>query len=292
MNSQHLLILVGIGLVSFVLSYLGAAVGMVLGHLRLPLLVAVLDSPVSGASTNLAVSGLGALAGSFPHLRNGRVSLSALALVGIPSALGSIAGMLLFVKISRFWAHITLGALLLMLGIRMLRRRSEQSTSESLPDGSQIARDVLIGLLLGVLAAITGLMMNGLRLSLLVRRLEGNMQVAVGTNMAIGALTATVGVTTAWIMGSGFNLLALAIVGPPTIAGSYLGAALTAQLSKQTLQRMLGWMITILGFLMMLEGLWKETRPRDLQPPPQTPAEARELEDETDEWFEEPDWAN
>jgi uncharacterized membrane protein YfcA len=122
--------------------------------------------------------------------------------------------------------------------------------------------------------------------------LEGNMQVAVGTNMAIGALTATVGMTTAWIMGSGFNLLALAIVGPPTIAGSYLGAALTARLSKQTLQRLLGWMITILGFLMMLEGLWKETRPRDLQPPPQTPAEARELEDETDEWFEEPDWAN
>jgi hypothetical protein len=54
----------------------------------------------------------------------------------------------------------------------------------------------------------------------------------------------------------------------------------------------LGWMITILGFLMILEGLWKETRPRDLQPPPLNFIEAQELEDETDEWFEEPDWAN
>jgi uncharacterized membrane protein YfcA len=292
MNFQDLLFLVGIGLVSFVLSYIGAAVGMVLGHLRLPLLVAVLDSPVSGASTNLAVSGLGALAGSIPHLRGGRVSLSALALVGIPSSLGAIAGMLMFVKVGRFWAHITLGTLLVLLGIRMLRRRGEQPTHESPPGISQIARDVLIGLFLGVLAAITGLMMNGLRLSLLVRRLQGNMQVAVGTNMAIGALTATVGVTTAWIMGSGFNLLALAIVGPPTVLGSYLGAALTARLSKQTLQWVLGWVITILGFLMILEGFWKETRPRDLQPPPQTPAEAQELEDETDEWFEEPEWAS
>jgi uncharacterized membrane protein YfcA len=292
MNSQDLLILVGIGLVSFVLSYIGAAVGMVLGHLRLPLLVAVLGSPVSGASTNLAVSGLGALAGSIPHFRGGRVSFSALALVGIPSSLGAIAGMLLFVKISRFWAHITLGTLLLVLGIRMLRRRGEQQSSQAQPGAAQIARDVSIGLFLGMLAAITGLMMNGLRLSLLVRRLEGNMQVAVGTNMAIGALTATVGVATAWIMGSGFNLIALAIVGPPTILGSYLGAALTARLSKQTLQRVLGWLITILGFLMILEGFWKETRPRDLQPPPLNFLEAQELEDETDEWFDEPDWAN
>jgi uncharacterized protein len=292
MNSQDLLILVGIGLISFVLSYIGAAVGMVLGHLRLPLLVAVLNSPVSGASTNLAVSGLGALAGSIPHFRGGRVSFSALALVGIPSSLGAIAGMLLFVKISRFWAHITLGSLLFVLGIRMLRRRGEQRTKQAQPGAAQIARDVLIGLFLGMLAAITGLMMNGLRLSLLVRRLEGNMQVAVGTNMAIGALTATVGVATAWIMGSGFNLIALAIVGPPTILGSYLGAALTARLSKQTLQRVLGWLITILGFLMILEGFWKETRPRDLQPPPLNFLEARELEDETDEWFDEPDWAN
>src|SRR6185369_7786477 len=122
MNFTELLTLGGIGVLSFVLSYIGAAVGMVLGHLRLPLLVAVLGSPVSGASTNLAVSGLGALAGSIPHLRSGRVSLRALALVGIPSALGAVVGMLLFVKIGRFWAHLTLGTLLVVLGIRMLRR--------------------------------------------------------------------------------------------------------------------------------------------------------------------------
>lgn len=291
MHSKDLLLLGGIGLVSFVLSLIGSAVGMVLGHLRLPLLVAFLGSPVSGASTNLAISGLGALAGSVRHLRGGRVSLAALALVGIPSALGAVGGMLLFVKVNRFWAHITLGLLLLVLGIRMARRPPEQQAAGP-PGKYRLLGEVLIGLLLGALAAVTGLMMNGLRLPVLVRLLRGEVPVAVGTNMAIGFLTALVGVAAAWAVGSGFDLLALLIVGSPTILGSYLGAAVTGYLSKETLRRVLGWLIATLGLLMILEGFWRATRPRDLQPPPHTPAEVRELEEETDEWFDEPDWAH
>lgn len=292
MDWKDLLILGGIGVVSFLLSFLGAAVGMVLGHLRLPLLVAFLGSPVLGASTNLAVSGLGALAGSGRHVRGGRVSFAALALVGIPSALGAAAGMLLFVKVNRFWAHVTLGLLLLVLGIRMLRQSVTQPTADGPPGKFRLLYEILLGLVLGVLAAVTGLMMNGLRLPVLVRLLRGDMQVAIGTNMAIGLVTALAGIVAAWTVGSGFDLLALAVVGPPTILGSYLGAGVTGHLRKETLRRLLGWVIAVLGLLMILEGFWKAARPRDLQPPPQTPAEVQELEEETDEWFDEPDWAD
>src|SRR5436309_6634632 len=121
MDSRAWLLLGGIAALSFALSFAGAAVGLVLGHLRLPLLIAYLGSPVAGASTNLAVSGLGALAGTAHHARGGRVSLRALALIGIPSAVGAVVGMLLFVKVNRFWAHVSLGLLLLFLGIRMVR---------------------------------------------------------------------------------------------------------------------------------------------------------------------------
>ncbi len=85
----------GIGLLSFGLSALGAAVGLVLGHLRLPLLIAYIGSPVGGASTNLAVSGLGALAGSYRHAREGRVWLSVLALIGNLAVALPLAGLLL-----------------------------------------------------------------------------------------------------------------------------------------------------------------------------------------------------
>jgi hypothetical protein len=108
--------------------------------------------------------------------------------------------------------------------------------------------------------------------------------------MAIGLLTALVGVAAAWAVGSGFDPLALAVVGPPTVLGSYLEAALTGRLSKEALQRALGWLIAALGLLMVAKGFWRATRPRDLQPPPQTPAEVRELEKETDEWFDAPEW--
>jgi hypothetical protein len=291
MHSKDLLLLGGIGVVSFVLSFVGASVGMVLGHLRLPLLVAYLGSPVSGASTNLAVSGLGSLAGSFRHLRAGRVSLAALVLVGLPSGLGAVAGMLLFVKVNRFWAHLTLGLLLLWLGARMLRRPAQPPTAAGPPGAGRLLLEVVVGLLLGALAAVTGLMMNGLRLPVLVRLLRGDVPAAVGTNMAVGLLTALVGVAAAWAVGSRFDLLALAVVGTPTVLGSYLGAAVTGRLRKEALQRVLGWVIAVLGLLMVVEGGWRATRPRDLQPPPQTAAEERELEEETDEWFDEPDWA-
>jgi uncharacterized membrane protein YfcA len=292
MQPQDLLLLGGIGLVSFVLSFIGAGVGLVLGHLRLPLLVAFLGSPVSGASTNLAVSGLGALAGAGRHFRGGRVSLSALALMGIPSAVGAAVSMLLFVKVNRFWAHFVLGLLLVVLGVRMLRKPAEPAQVAGPSGRLRLLGEVLVALLLGALAAVTGLMMNSLRLPVLVRLLRGDVPVAVGTNMAIGLLTALVGVGAAWAVGSGFDLLALVVVGPPTVLGSYLGAGVTGRLDKETLRRVLGWVIAVLGLLMIGEGFWKATRHRDLQPPPSNPTELRELEEETDEWPDEPDWAH
>ncbi len=278
MHATDFLILAGIGLVSFVLSFLGAAVGMVLGHLRLPLLVAFLGSPVSGASTNLAVSGLGALAGAARHVRGGRVSWTVVLLIGIPSAVGAAVGMLLFVKLNRFWAHLLLGALLLVLGLRLVRRPPVPPGAVASPGKLRLLAEVLIGLFLGALAAVTGLMMNGLRLPVLVRLLRGDVPVAIGTNLAIGLLTAMVGVAAGWTLGSGVDLLSLGVVGPFTALGSYLGAGVTGRLRKETLQRLLGGVISVLGLLMILEGFWRATRQRDLQPPPQTPTEVRELE--------------
>jgi uncharacterized membrane protein YfcA len=216
----------------------------------------------------------------------------ALALVGIASAVGAAVGMLLFVKVNRFWAHVFLGLLLLVLGLRMARRAAAPPEAAGPPGKWGLLAEVLAGLVLEALAAVTGLMMNGLRLPVLVRLLGGDVPVAVGSNMAIGLLTALVGVSTAWAAGGGIDSLCLAVVGAPTMLDSYLGAALTGRKRKETLQRVLGGLITGTGLLMVLQGGWKATRARDLQPAPQTPAEARELEEELDEWFDEPDWAS
>jgi uncharacterized membrane protein YfcA len=289
MDPHSVLVLCGIGVLSFFLSVLGATVGLVLGHLRLPLLIAYLGSPVAGASTNLAVSGLGALAGTVRHAREGRVSVRVLAFIGIPSAAGAIAGVLLFIKVNRFWAHLGLGVVLIFMGLNMLRTRSPASDKGelNLPRGWRLLGEVGIGLFLGVLSSVTGLMMSSLRVPMMIRLLRIDPKVAVGSNMAIGFLTAAVGAFTSWRAGGGFDPLALAVVGAPTMLGSYLGALVTGRLRKEAVQRILGWTIAGMGLLMVVQSGWKPTRARDLQPAPETAAEAQELEDEEDEW---PEW--
>jgi uncharacterized membrane protein YfcA len=289
MGPHDLLVLSGIALLSFALSAVGSVVGLVLGHLRLPLLIAHLGSPAAGASTNLAISGLGALAGAIRHARGGRVSLAVLLLMGVPSAAGAVIGTLLFLKANRFWAHLGLGAVLMVMGLNMLRARptNQEVGSVNLPRGLRLLREVGIGLFLGALASITGLMMSSLRLPMMIRLLQIDPRVAVGSNMAIGFLTAAAGAVSSWLGGGGFDLPSLLIVGPPTMLGGYLGALLTGRLRKETVQRLIGWTVAGLGLVMVVQGGWKATRARDLQPIPHSAEEAHELDEEEDEY---PDW--
>src|SRR5213078_2641895 len=59
---------------SFVAGYLGSAIGLVLGTLRLPLILLLVSSPSAAAGTNIGISAASAAAGSVRHAREGRVS--------------------------------------------------------------------------------------------------------------------------------------------------------------------------------------------------------------------------
>ena len=59
MEPGNIWLLLVIAAVSFVLSFIGSSVGLVLGHLRLPLLIAYMKSPGGGAAMNLIISGTG-----------------------------------------------------------------------------------------------------------------------------------------------------------------------------------------------------------------------------------------
>src|SRR5262249_41455490 len=106
-------LLVGIGVLSFALAFIGAAVGLVLGHLRLPMLIAYFGSPTAGAMTNLMISGAGALGGAARHVREGRVSWNGVALMGIPSVIGAVGAVFIFVHIDPVWSYLAIGAMLL-----------------------------------------------------------------------------------------------------------------------------------------------------------------------------------
>jgi uncharacterized membrane protein YfcA len=256
MEWGNLWLLAGIAAISFLLSFIGAAVGLILGHMRLPLLIAYLKSASTGAACNLIISGVGALAGTVRHLRDGRVSWHCLALMGLPSAAGAAGAAYVFTKhVNHFWAYLIIGLMLVVSGWVLVRQPAASETPPEAPGPWQIAIEIVIGLGLGALAAITGLMLGSLRLPMMLRFLKIDPRVAVGSNMAIGCLTALVAAATYFTSAHEINWPALAavmlVVVPPTVLGSYFGAWLTGHIRKETVRRLAGWIIAITGVLMI-----------------------------------------
>ncbi len=78
--------------VSLFVGVLGGFLGLALGTIRLPALLLMGVAPPIAAGTNILVSTVAALSGSASHLREGRVILRVVAMMGIPSVIGAFAG--------------------------------------------------------------------------------------------------------------------------------------------------------------------------------------------------------
>jgi uncharacterized membrane protein YfcA len=285
-------LLVALAAISFVLSFIGAAVGLVLGHLRLPLLLAYFrqlnlegNPAAPTAASNLIISGVGALAGTVRHLRAGRVSWPVLVVMGAPSAAGAFVGSFLFSRnVNPFWSHLIIGLMLVVSGFVLIRQPKGEAAATARSPLAGFLWEALIGLGLGMLAAVTGLMLGSLRLPMMLRVLKIDPRVATGTNMAIGCLTALVSVATYFTLGPEMNWAATAAVMtavvPPTVLGGYLGGAWTGRLSKDAVRALAGWVITLTGLGMVGGELLSLASP---QPPEELPEFLKHLEfDEMD----------
>ena len=245
--------------VSFGLSLFGASVGLVLGHLRLFLIVALLhpDTPATGALTSLLISSFGALTGATRHALGRRIDWSLLAAIGIPSAFGAVAAAVYSPTLNPLWTKAIIGIVLLVSGLRMGSTKTI-SVRMALSNARQRLLGGVIGLFLGSLSGLVGLMMGSLRLPLMIRALRVDSRIAVGTNMAIGCLTAAVGGLAAATTGHIDWTLLVAVV-PATVLGAWLGARITGRVSKEKLERVVGWTVFGTGLLMitpLLTDLW------------------------------------
>jgi uncharacterized membrane protein YfcA len=110
--------LLAIGLVAGVFSALFGVGG---GIVIVPLLVLLFGLPTRPATgTSLAAIGITAAAGTIAYALHGDVKPGAAALVGIPAAVGAVAGATVQQRIGTRTLTVGFAALLLAIGIRLL----------------------------------------------------------------------------------------------------------------------------------------------------------------------------
>lgn len=245
-----------IAVVSLLLSYIGATVGLVLGQLRVALLVYALGSAALGTATSLAISTAGTLVGTLRHAIDGRVQPTLLLSVGIPSAAAAFFTARYAHLVDQRLLKLAIALTLIGTGVAMLIPRRPAPADAPPSKIPPLAAEVGVGAALGALSGLVGLLLGSLRLPAMIRYARVPTPTAIGTNMAIGTLTGLSAGVATFLEGQ-IDPLAFAVVAPTTVLGAHLGARRTGSLAPETLARVIAWVLAATGLLMLGEDLLK-----------------------------------
>jgi uncharacterized membrane protein YfcA len=241
----------------FLPAVLGGFVGLVLGILRWPLVLALVGgSTTLAAGTNLAVSTVSAVGGTYKHAREGRVDTSLFIRLGGGAIVGGLVGSMLTRLLPTAVLLWLITTLLLFEGARMLRAAGVEprvATPPTEPRWREKRRralaELFIGFVIGVLSGMVGMLLGSLRLPAMIRWLGVDPRRAVGTNMAIG-LVQGAAATVGHLWQAQVSLLLMVVVGAAAMLGSYVGAHFTGRLPVPTLKRAIAVVLLLMGALL------------------------------------------
>ena len=202
--------------------------GLVLGTLRLPLIVAISGSPLAAAGTNIAISAASAGTGALRHAREGRVDWRIVAWMAPPSIVGAVVGAVLADDVSERLLFAAIAAVLVWSGIDLALRPVQPRLRERL----RLAPAVLGGFGIGALGGAVGVILGTLRMPTLVRGVGMDVRRAAGTNLVVGFLLGVAGFAThAGELGIDWPLLLAGLAG--AMPGGWLGARATGNARRE-----------------------------------------------------------
>lgn len=238
----------------FTVALAGGALGLVLGNIRIPAVVAVASSPAAGAGANIGISGIAAIAAAIVHVRGGRIDWRIFAWMAPPSVVGALIGGYAAGLLPDTVLLAVIGATLLYFGVGLLRQRELRRSAEGDDGGGSpnLVALVLSGLGIGLLGGLIGLILGSLRMPALLRWVGGSAQQAVGTNLSVGVCVGIAGVLGHTPAGIDWELLAIGAAA--SVPGALLGARLTGRLSERALVRGIGAMLVVAGAAMLAEA--------------------------------------
>jgi uncharacterized protein len=235
---------------SFVAGYVGSMLGLVLGTLRLPLIVALSGSPLAAAGTNIAISAAAAGTGALRHAREGRVDWRIVAWMAPPSIAGAVAGAVLADDVSERLLFAAIAAVLVWSGIDLAFRPVQPRVRARL----RLAPAVLGGLGIGALGGAVGVILGTLRMPTLVRGVGMDIRRAAGTNLVVGFLLGVAGFAAhSGALGIDWPLLLAGLAG--AMPGGWLGARATGRLDESVLRMALGVVLVLVGVAFAVQAV-------------------------------------
>jgi len=229
---------------SFAAAYVGSMLGLVLGTLRLPLIVAIAGSPLAAAGTNIAISAASAGAGAIRHARERRVDWRLVAWMAPPSVLGAVLGALLAHDVSERVLYAAIAAVLVWSGVDLALRPVAPRVRERLRLWPAVAG----GFGIGALGGAVGVILGTLRMPTLIRGVGLDVKRAAGTNLVVGFLLGVAGfVTHSGGRGVDWPILLAGLAG--AIPGGWLGAKATGRYNENTLRLALGAVLVLVGLV-------------------------------------------
>jgi hypothetical protein len=260
--------LTGLAIMSLVVGIVGGIVGIALGVVRLPVMTAVGIDPLIAASTNLFVSVLGSVAGSWPAILQHRIVFRVVIVIGIPAIAGSFVGGLYADLVSRTVLLVIVALLLVWSSTMMitraiaeLRNRSELGEDDDPSAGrgelsrKTVARESFVGFGIGLIGGAVGLALGVLRMPALIHVLKMKPSLAAGTNLALTILVGSSGFTGHLIRGRVDWMLVTAI-GIPAMLGMFAGSRYGGNVDPTKLRLVVGFVLLIVSPLVFFDAFF------------------------------------
>ena len=238
----------------------GVAIGVLLGLvggggsiLAVPVLVYVLGQPVHAATTeSLFVVGAAALVGAADHARVGNVRIKTALTFGLAGGAGAIGGSALNRVVGGHIILLAFAALLLLAAWAMQRRRGLTAEPNRRPQAQ--LRAAATGLLTGLLTGFFGVGGGFVIVPALVLLLGLPITLAVGTSLAIIALTSASALAAHLASGRIDWGIATAFAAA-AIAGALLGRRLGGRLDQRRLGTLFALLLVGVAVLLVVENV-------------------------------------
>jgi hypothetical protein len=243
---------------------IGVAVGMLGGGgsvLAVPVLVYVLDEDVETATTiSLVVVTAAAVAGGWEHAREGRVCWRHAAVFTVAALPAIVVGTLLGNAIGASELIAGFAVVMLAAAAATWLKASASGTAADEQDdrpGHRCpalapGRDIAAGLVVGLLTGLFGVGGGFIVVPALAVALAFSLRSAIGTSLAIIAMTSILGVGVHLLAGRSLDPGVTVAMGVACVAGALAGARLSGGVPQRTLGRVFAALVVaVAGYLLV-----------------------------------------